>query len=138
MSDLWVPSVLVEGDTLASLADLYDVDAVTIAERNGVQPASGRKKSCTWGRAVDAWVLSTGGRRLAYDPRAPWVCAPGEGFASFVPGQVISLPAGGPRLPAQKPSTTTKTKKQTRWGWWLAGGGVVATAAVVLLGGGDR
>jgi hypothetical protein len=134
MADLWTPAVLVEGDTLASLEDLYSVDAVTIAERNGVAPAAGRKKSCAWGRDVDAWVLRTGGRRLPYDPRSPWVCSPGDGFASFVAGQVILLPAGGPRVPPQKPSTTTK-KKTTRWGWWLAGGGVVATAAVVLLGG---
>lgn len=135
MADLWTPAVLVEGDTLGSLADLYGVDAVTLAERNGVKPAAGRKKSCSWGRDVDAWVLRTGGRRLPYDPRAPWVCSPGDGFASFAVGQVILLPAGGPRLPPGKPPSTTTQKTKTRWGWWLAGGGVVATAAVVLLGG---
>ncbi len=126
-----VPSVLLAGDTLASLAQLYKLDPVDLAAMNGVQPSPRRARDCTWGRAVEAWVLRTGGFRHPVVASSPNVCAPGLGFAAFKAGQVINLPAGGPRRPVTaSPSPTSPLPKKAGLGLLallLIGGAYAAT-----------
>jgi hypothetical protein len=144
----WVPSFLAadargDVDSLSSLEQLYGVDAVTLAEANGVAPSPGRKKDCAWGRRVDAWVLAASkdrpdaprGVRRPYDPRAPWTCAPGEGFVSFVAGQEVRLPPGGPRKPALLPqrAVTKSSSSSSLWPWVIGGAASLAAGAGVAV-----
>jgi hypothetical protein len=90
----YVPSTLLAGDTLATLATLYRITAADITSHNGVQGSPG---SCVWGRDIARWVLATGGKRCEVVATQPNTCEPGLGFPCFVGGQQILLPAGGPR-----------------------------------------
>jgi hypothetical protein len=97
---LWIPTILNKDDTLAGLASAYGVTARDIAAHNGVDASL---QPNDWGRAVEAWVLKTGGFRHPPSERSPNKLAPGLGYAAFAPGQVILLPEGGPRSPARAP-----------------------------------
>ena len=72
-----------DGDTLASLASEYGISAQQICALNGVAWSSS---------AIDAWVMSHGGRRAAYDPSQPYDSARQLGWALFTSSSQIQLP----------------------------------------------
>ena len=124
---------LKSGDTLAQLevdeaarrgltspAD-RDRIGLEITRANGVDPTP--SKSCTWARGVSAWVLGTGGKRGPATPENR--CEAGAGFAMFVDGQKILLPAGlRPRAAVQPEAALPKPT--TSKAWWVVGIGAAA------------
>lgn len=81
------------GDSLETLAAEYGTSAERICEWNGVAFTVA---------AINAWVLSSGGKRLTYDPQRPVPGEPGKGWPVFTDSSVIKLPASGPRACASK------------------------------------
>lgn len=82
------------GDTLATLAREYSLAG---------GPGDGAREIAGWNgvafdkRAIDAWVMSNGGRRLAFDARDPYDAATRTGWAVFTSSSVILMPRHGSR-----------------------------------------
>lgn len=124
----WCPKQLAGGDTLASLSAQYFPN---LAEREGARficEANGIPFNI---QAINAWVISNGGRWLPHVAGTPVIeGSPTGGWAVFTSTSKILLPCKGtvePGKPAP-PVTTVDDTDGYSW-WWLLAAGLGTGAA---------